>query len=97
MRNPENTGRGCGSSALSHDNKYYDHDKTVTVRHRETLNRDDGTSECLPVMGWIVVECFFYNIATGENLPTSIWYFIAKDFVEPANERKQMSPDKEPC
>lgn len=34
---------------------------------------------------------FFYDITTGENLPTSIWYFMAIGFVELANERKQMN------
>jgi hypothetical protein len=51
-------------------------DKTVTARHRETPDRDDEQSECLPVTGWIVVE-FFYNITTGESLPTFIWCFMA--------------------
>jgi hypothetical protein len=31
-------------------------DKTVTARHRETSDREDETSESLPVMGWIVIE-----------------------------------------
>lgn len=35
---------------------YQDRDKTVTVRHRETPDRDDEQSESLPVTGWIVVE-----------------------------------------
>jgi hypothetical protein len=51
-------------------------DKTVTARHRETPDRDDEQSECLPVTGWIVVE-FVYNITTGESLPTFIWCFMA--------------------
>ena len=63
-----------GSTALSPDVNY--RDKTVTVRHRETPDREDEQSESLPVTGWIVVE-FFYNITTGESLPTFIWYFMA--------------------
>ena len=40
---------------------YLDWDKTVTVRHRETPDRDDEQSESLPVTGWTVVEFLQYH------------------------------------
>jgi hypothetical protein len=43
-----------GSPARSPDG--YRRDKTVTARHRETSDREDGQSESHHVMWWIVVE-----------------------------------------
>ncbi len=43
-----------GSTTLSPDGYHWD--KTVTARHRETSDREDGQSESHHVMWWIVVE-----------------------------------------
>jgi len=43
-----------GSPILSHGNCC--HDKTVTARHREISDREDGRSECPAVMARIVIE-----------------------------------------
>ncbi|MCP4265914.1 MAG: hypothetical protein GY777_10120 [Candidatus Brocadiaceae bacterium] len=46
----------CKPDALSHLLRASNRDKTVTARHRETSDREDGLSESLLVMRGIVIE-----------------------------------------
>jgi RNA-directed DNA polymerase len=70
----------------------FNRDKTVTVRHRETPDREDEQSKSLLVMSWIVVE--IGNITTGESQHTFIWCLMALSVTEPANGRKQMNENE---
>ncbi len=64
-------------------------DKTITVRHWETPDREVESSEGRLVMSRIVVE----TSPRGESPLTFNWCFMARSFTEPANERKQMNED----
>jgi hypothetical protein len=71
-------------------------DKTVTARHRETTDREDEQSERCPVTGHIAIDPgrlreTSSQVKTG---PTFIWSFMANNFIEPANGRKQMNENE---
>jgi len=55
--------------------------KTVTVRHRETPDREDKQSEGHLVMRWIVVA----TLPQAKAALTFIWCLMARNFSEPMN------------
>jgi len=73
--------------ALSQLSRVGNRDKTVTARHRETPDREVGTSECCIVMMQIAVETL---LRTKVQL-TSNRYYMARNFNEPVNGRRQMN------
>jgi len=64
--------------------------KTVTARHRETSDREDGKSESRTVMVRITVETLLW----AKALLTFNWCLMAKNFIEPMNWGKQMNENE---
>ena len=62
-------------------------DKTVTVMHRDTPDREVGQSECCTVMVQIAVE----TLLQVKTLLTSNWCLMANCFEEPLYWGMQMS------
>jgi len=56
-------------------------DKTLTVRHRETPDREDKQSEGHLVMRWIAVA----TLPQVKAALTFIWCLMARSFTEPMN------------
>jgi hypothetical protein len=55
-----------------------------TARHAVGgMGRDDGRSQCHPVMGWIRVESLRLDITRLARELTSIGCFVARKLVEP--------------
>ena len=65
-------------------------DKTVTVRHRETSDREDKQSESHLVMRWIAVAI----LPQAKAVLTFVWCLMARNFTEPINRGKQMNEDE---
>ena len=70
----------------------------LTVRHAVGgMGRDDGRSECYPVMGWIQVDAHSGYITRPVRVQTSVGCFVARKLVEPilggkANEATLCEP-----
>ncbi len=79
-----NRDRQWKPGALSHTFQVNKRDKTITVRHWETSDREVERSEGRFVTSRIVIEPKAIS-SRGESPLTFNWCFMAKVFVEPMN------------